>query len=56
MENRKEKGQTMTEYILIVAVVAIAAIGALKLFGGSISGGLSKIAAEISNTIGIGKK
>ena len=43
----KEKGQAMTEYILIVAVIAIGLLGALKLFGGSLSGMLTKITSTL---------
>jgi pilus assembly protein Flp/PilA len=31
-----EEGATMTEYILLVVLIAIAAIGVVKLFGGQI--------------------
>ena len=33
-----EEGQGMTEYIIIVAVIAIAAIGVITLFGQNIAG------------------
>jgi len=33
---RKESGQGMTEYIIIVALIAIAAIGVVTLFGDNI--------------------
>lgn len=33
---KSEKGQGMTEYIIIVALIAIAAIGAITLFGDNI--------------------
>jgi Flp pilus assembly pilin Flp len=31
--NKKDKGQGMTEYIIIVALIAIAAIGVVTVFG-----------------------
>lgn len=34
--NRKNRGQGMTEYIIIVALIAIAAIGVITLFGDNI--------------------
>lgn len=34
--NRKHRGQGMTEYIIIVALIAIAAIGVITLFGDNI--------------------
>lgn len=45
-----EKGQTLTEYVLIVVLVAIAALVVLKLFGGQIKGLFSKATSEISQT------
>ena len=35
-KNHKRKGQGMTEYIIIVALIAIAAIGVITLFGDNI--------------------
>lgn len=35
---RKTRGQGMTEYIIIVALIAIAAIGVVTLFGNNIRG------------------
>jgi pilus assembly protein Flp/PilA len=34
--NKKRRGQGMTEYIIIVALIAIAAIGIITLFGDNI--------------------
>lgn len=36
MANKKARGQGMTEYIIIVALIAIAAIGVITLFGDNI--------------------
>ncbi len=36
MKKRSRKGQGMTEYIIIVALIAIAAIGIITLFGNNI--------------------
>ena len=36
MKMRKQKGQGLTEYIIIVALVAIGAIGVVSLFGDNI--------------------
>ena len=46
----KQIGQGMTEYIIIVALVAIAAIGAYTFFGDSLKGALGGIAEELSGT------
>ena len=35
-KNQKRRGQGMTEYIIIVALIAIAAIGVITLFGDNI--------------------
>ena len=35
MKKLNQKGQGMTEYILIVALIAVAVIGAVKFFGHS---------------------
>lgn len=43
-----QRGQGMTEYIIIVALIAIAAIVAFTLFGNTIRSQLSGIAAELS--------
>lgn len=43
-----QRGQGMTEYIIIVALVAIAAIVAFTLFGNTMRSQLSGIAAELS--------
>ncbi|MEQ8235600.1 MAG: Flp family type IVb pilin [Syntrophomonadaceae bacterium] len=34
---REEEGQGLTEYVLIVALIALAAVAAMKLFGGEIN-------------------
>lgn len=46
----KQIGQGMTEYIIIVALVAIAAIGAYTFFGDSLKGALGGVAEELSGT------
>ena len=45
---RNEKGQGLTEYALIIALVAIVAVAALTLLGGQISG----IFGDVSNELG----
>jgi len=41
------KGQALTEYALIIAVVAILVIGALKFLGGSVNDAFQKAGDEI---------
>ena len=43
-----QRGQGMTEYIIIVALIAIAAIGVYSYFGQTIKGQTSGMAAEMS--------
>jgi pilus assembly protein Flp/PilA len=49
-----KKGQGMTEYILIIALIAIAVIGAVKLFGGKISSAFSNSAAKVDSSVNEG--
>lgn len=43
-----QRGQGMTEYIIIVALIAVAAIGVNQLFGKTIREQMAGIAAEVS--------
>ncbi len=54
MKNWKNQyGQGMTEYILIVALIAVAVIGVVKLFGTNVTAGFQSAANQIStNTSG----
>jgi pilus assembly protein Flp/PilA len=44
-----EEGATMTEYILLVVLIAIAAIAVVKLFGGSIQRLFSGSATKLND-------
>ncbi len=44
---RRESGQTMAEYAVVLAVIAIAVFVALGFLSGSISGALDTVTAEI---------
>jgi Flp pilus assembly pilin Flp len=44
---RREDGQTMAEYAVVLAVISIAIIGAIGLLGGNIKTALSGIATRI---------
>ncbi len=44
----KQFGQGMTEYIIIVALVAIAGIAAYSFFGGTLRSSLGGVAAELA--------
>jgi len=44
---KREEGQTMAEYALILVLVAVAAIAAFRLLGTNISSKVSAIASDI---------
>ncbi|MBI5343372.1 MAG: Flp family type IVb pilin [Deltaproteobacteria bacterium] len=44
---KDEKGQALTEYGLILALIAVVCIAALTLTGTSVSGVLNNIAAQV---------
>lgn len=46
-----ESGQGMTEYILIVALIAVFVIGAVKLFGKKTESGFKGAANAIDNNV-----
>ncbi len=48
----KQFGQGMTEYIIIVALIAVAAIAVTQLFGATIRNQVAGIAQEVSGTSG----
>jgi Flp pilus assembly pilin Flp len=49
---KKQSGQGMTEYILIVALIAVAVIVAVRLFGTNVTKGFNNAAGQISNNTG----
>lgn len=48
LSKRTQRGQGMTEYIIIVALIAIAAIAVYTAFGGVIRGQTGVMAAELA--------
>lgn len=54
ISKKKIRGQGMTEYIIIVALIAIAAIGVYTAFGNVIKGQTGAMAAELAGTDGQG--
>jgi len=52
MNRRKQRGQGMTEYIIIVALVAIAAIAVYQLFGQVVRGQTAAVARELAGESG----
>jgi Flp pilus assembly pilin Flp len=49
---KKMLGQGMTEYIIIVALIAIAAIGVFSAFGTTVKSQVAAMAQELSGTSG----
>ena len=49
---KKSYGQGMTEYIIIVGVIAVAAIGAFGFFGDTIENQIAGMSAEMSGGSG----
>ncbi|WP_102791068.1 hypothetical protein [Alcanivorax sp. MD8A] len=49
---QKQLGQGMTEYIIIVALIAIAAIGVYRLFGDTVRNQTAGMAMELSGQDG----
>ena len=47
-QKMRQSGQGMTEYIIIVALIAVAAIGVYSFFGEAIRGQMSGMTAELS--------
>jgi len=45
------KGQGMTEYILIIALIAVLVIGAVKVFGKNVKKGFSDSAEKIGSSV-----
>lgn len=48
----KQRGQGMTEYIIIVALIAVAAIGVFRLFGDTLRNQMGGLAQELSGQSG----
>ncbi|MFC3815970.1 pilus assembly protein [Lysobacter sp. GCM10012299] len=44
----RQRGQGMTEYIIIVALIAIAAIGVVTFFGGALRNQVAGMASELA--------
>jgi len=49
----RKNGQGMTEYILIIALIAVAVIASVKFFGRSVNKGFHDAAAKIEDEVKI---
>lgn len=47
--NRKESGASLVEYALLVALIAVVAIGAVTFLGQNVSSKLSTVASAVLN-------
>ena len=45
---RREEGQTMAEYGVVLVVITIAALSALTLLGGNVTNALTRVAGFVS--------
>jgi Flp pilus assembly pilin Flp len=50
-ETVADRGAAMVEYALLLALIAIVAIGAVSAFGGSVGGEFSDIGSEVTSTL-----
>ena len=48
---RREEGQDLTEYALIIGLIVLLAIGALEIMGTSIQGIMQKIADALADAL-----
>ncbi|HUT16238.1 MAG TPA: Flp family type IVb pilin [Anaerolineae bacterium] len=48
---RREEGQDLTEYALIIALIVILGIAALTFLGGNIGNVLNSVAASLANAL-----
>ena len=47
LDVRSERGQTMAEYAVVLAVITLVVIGAVQLLGGNISNAVNNVAGYI---------
>jgi len=48
---RRQEGQDLTEYALIIGLIVVVCIAALAVLGGAISGLLAQVAAALSGAM-----
>ena len=46
--NLNNKGQTLVEYVLIISLITVVAIGLVKIFGGYLQDAITKMGCQIS--------
>jgi Flp pilus assembly pilin Flp len=50
-ESVADRGAAMVEYALLLALIAMVAIGAVSAFGGSVGGEFSDIGSSVTSTL-----
>lgn len=48
MKRLNNKGQTLVEYVLIISLITVVAIGAVKIFGGYLKDIITKMGCEVT--------
>ncbi len=48
-QSLNERGASLVEYSLLVALIAVVAIGAVAMFGGSVNGQFSEVASNVAD-------
>lgn len=48
MNKKKESGQSLTEYAVVLSLVAVASIAGMALFGGAIKGRIASLSGAIA--------
>ena len=51
MRKLNQEGQGMTEYIILVALIAVAALAAVKYFGGKTKGSFNAAGDSVQNNV-----
>lgn len=46
--NLNNKGQTLVEYVLIISLITVLAIGLVKIFGGYLNDAITKMGCQVS--------
>ena len=47
LHGRRDRGQTMAEYVVVLGIISVAMLLALTALGGSISGSLGRVSSRI---------
>ena len=45
--SRRERGQTMAEYVIVLGIISVSILLALGALGGSVSGALGRVSSDL---------